>query len=80
LEASLDHVEMTGCDLTGADVTRARMDGVRFRSSTLDSLTGATALAGATIDPAQLVPLALSLFGELGIGLDDGPGTDPARG
>ena len=73
MEASLDRVELTGCDLTGADVTRARMADVRFRATRLDDVVGATALAGATIDTAQVVPLGLAVFVALGIRLDDGP-------
>jgi len=78
LEAVLDHVELTGCDLTEADVTRARMADVRFRSTRLDDVAGATAFAGATVDTAQVVPLALAVFAALGIRLDDGPDEDGA--
>jgi len=76
MEASLDGVEMTGCDLTGADVTRARMVDVRFRSTRLDDLAGATALAGATVEATQVVPVGLALFAALGIRLDEGLGDD----
>jgi uncharacterized protein YjbI with pentapeptide repeats len=72
LEATLDHVEVSGCDLTEADVTRARLTEVCFRATRLDDLVGATALAGATVDTTQLVPLALALFAALRIRLDDG--------
>jgi uncharacterized protein YjbI with pentapeptide repeats len=80
MEAALDRVELTGCDLTGADTTRARMVDVRFRSTRLHDLVGATALAGSTVDTAQVVPLALAVFSALGIRLDEGPdGTDDGR-
>ena len=45
----------------------------------LDDLVGATALAGATVDTAQVVPLGLAVFSALGIRLDDGPVEDDAR-
>ena len=60
------------------------MTGVVFRSSRLDDLVGATALAGAIIDTPQIVPVALSVFAALGIRLDvggvDGDGADPSTG
>ncbi|HEY6533040.1 MAG TPA: pentapeptide repeat-containing protein [Acidimicrobiales bacterium] len=71
IDGRLESVEFVSCDLTGADVSRARMADVRFRRSTLDGMLGVEALAGATIDPAQLVPVALALFASLGIALDD---------
>ena len=80
LESVLDHVEVTASDLTGADVTRARMTGVVFRSSRLDDVVGATALAGATIDAPQIVPVALSVFAALGITLDAGDDDAPPAG
>jgi uncharacterized protein YjbI with pentapeptide repeats len=74
LDARIDDAAVVGCDLTGVDLGRARLDGVTFRSSNLDDVVGATALAGATIDSPQLVPVALSVFAALGIRVDDGDG------
>lgn len=76
LEAVLDHVELSGCDLTSGDITRARLTDVRFTATRLDDLIGATALAGATVDTAQVVPVALAVFSALGIRLDDGASED----
>ncbi len=75
LEASLDHVELTGCDLTRVDLSRARMAEVVFRSCRLDEMKGASALAGASIESSQVVPVAVSLLSELKIRIDDGPGS-----
>ena len=69
--ARLDAVTFDGCDLTGADVAGASMQAVRFPRSALDELRGAPSLAGASVDPAQVLPVALALFGALGIGLED---------
>lgn len=65
-----------GCDLGRADLSGARISGVRLVRTRLDEVVGARALAGATVDSAQLVPLALAVFADLGIGLDDGSDPD----
>jgi uncharacterized protein YjbI with pentapeptide repeats len=74
-ESTLQRVEFASCDLTGADVSRVRMEAVRFRSTRLDGVKGARALGGATIDALQVIPVALSVFADLGIRVaDDEPG------
>jgi uncharacterized protein YjbI with pentapeptide repeats len=78
LESTFQNVEVSVCDLTGADLTRCRLSDVRFPGSRLDELVGAPALAGATIDPAQLVPVALGLFAALGIRVGDDERGDEA--
>ena len=70
--ASLRGASFVGCDLSGAVLSRCRMDEVTFRASGLDDLVGARALAGAVVDGPQLVPVALALFADLGIGLAGG--------
>lgn len=65
-----------GCDLDHADLSGARLTDVRVMRTRLDDVVGARALAGATVDSAQLVPLALAVFADLGIRLDDGAEVD----
>lgn len=77
LEATLESVVIEGCDLTGADLRGARMSDVALKGSDLDGVLGAEALAGATIDPSQVIPVALALFSSLGIRLAD-PEADQA--
>jgi uncharacterized protein YjbI with pentapeptide repeats len=71
IEARLESVAFVSCDLTGGDVSRARMHRGRFVRSTIDGLLGAQALAGSTVDAAQVVPLALALCASLGIAIGD---------
>ena len=74
--AKLTAARFYDCDLSGADVSEASLTGARFHGSRLDDLRGALGLRGATIDPAQVLALALPLCTALGIGVADGPGTD----
>lgn len=75
-QASVAAASVIGCDLSGAHLGGARLRGVRFAGTRLDDLRGATALAGASIGPDQVVPVAVSLFSELGIALEDDDGAD----
>jgi uncharacterized protein YjbI with pentapeptide repeats len=75
IDARLESVAFLSCDLTGGDVSRARTHHGRFVRSTIDGLLGAEALAGSTVDAAQVVPLALALCASLGIAIGD-PDTD----
>ncbi|MDQ1467233.1 MAG: hypothetical protein QOH10_1648, partial [Actinomycetota bacterium] len=64
----------SGCDLSRAVFTKAAMVGTRLAGSTLDGLKGASALRGVVVGSDQVLPLALGLFGDLGIVInDDGP-------
>jgi len=74
--AKLTAARFYDCDLSGADVSEASLTGARFHGSRLDDLRGALGLRGATIDPAQVLTLALPLCTALGIGVADGPGPD----
>jgi uncharacterized protein YjbI with pentapeptide repeats len=65
-----------GCDLDHADLSGARLSEVRLVRTRLDDVVGARALAGATVDSSQLVPLALAVFADLGIRLDGGADDD----
>ena len=72
LESVLDHVQLVGCDLSDADITRVALTEVRIEQCRLDGLRGARALAGASLDSTHLVPLALAVFADLGIAVDAG--------
>ena len=70
-EAELVAASLRGCDLTGADVSGANLRGARLHGSRLDDLKGARSLAGAVIDPDQVVMLSRSLLHALDIEVDD---------
>jgi uncharacterized protein YjbI with pentapeptide repeats len=59
------------CDLSGADFSKATAAGVRFHGSTLHDLKGGQHLAGAAIESAQVLPVALAVLAGLQIGIDD---------
>lgn len=64
-------VRLFDCELTGADFSRASAAGTRLHGSVVDGVRGADALAGAVIDPTQVVPFALSLIAALRVRIDD---------
>lgn len=59
-------VDLTGADLSGASLARARLHG-----SVLTDVRGAKALEGAVIDHEQLVAVGLALMADSGITVDD---------
>jgi uncharacterized protein YjbI with pentapeptide repeats len=69
--ADLGGANLVRCDLRGATVDRARLHGCRLHHSQLDGVRGGEALRGVAIASDQIVPVALALFGALGIVLDD---------
>jgi uncharacterized protein YjbI with pentapeptide repeats len=66
-EASLKSVRFCGCELHETDFNRASLERVDLRTSTLVDVRGTASLKGAIIDASQLIDLAPSLAGELGI-------------
>lgn len=67
-DAKLPAVIVRGCDLSGASLYGASLVGADLRGSQLDGLRmRATDLAGAVIDPIQLVVLARTLASLAGI-------------
>lgn len=68
----LNSVGFDGCDLRGSDFTQASATSTSFIGSALDGIHGVATLKGITIDSMQVLPLAMSVFGELGITIDDG--------
>ena len=69
-EAQLTHVLFDHCDLRRAHFSAVKTDDLRLRGSDLEGLRGATALRGAVVSPEQVLPLALSVFAELGITIE----------
>ena len=65
-------VAFDGCDLRGTDFTRASATTMSLIGSAIDGIRGVAALVGITIDSMQVLPLAISVFGELGITIDGG--------
>jgi fluoroquinolone resistance protein len=81
-----DHCDLGGADLyasqlpgarffdsnlTGAELSQAKLTEARLHGSRFDSLRGAAALRGTTISSAQIVPVALQLLAVLEITVDD---------
>lgn len=71
--AQLATVAFDGCDLHNSDFSHASVTSTRLNGSALDGVRGVATLNGITIDSTQVLPLAMSVFGELGITIDDGP-------
>lgn len=73
--ATLRHSAFLDCDLSGIDLSAARIHGLSLHGSTLDSIRGAASLvdAGVCIDTDQVVPLGLALIAGLGIAVGPRP-------
>ena len=69
--AQAEGIVLSGCDLRGALMHKARLAGCRLKDCRLDGLKGASALAGAKVDPDGALPLGLALMAELGITFSD---------
>ena len=65
--AQLSDVLFEDCDLTEADFSNARLTRVTLRRCRLAKIGGVAGLAGATVDPEDLLQLADSLAAALGI-------------
>jgi uncharacterized protein YjbI with pentapeptide repeats len=62
------------CDLRQANFHQAGLAGARLIGCKLDEVKGPSGLRGTTIDGTAVLPLALSLFGELRIAIEGGEG------
>jgi uncharacterized protein YjbI with pentapeptide repeats len=69
-EATLDQVTVDGCDLRNAHFAGARAHDLMLRGCNLEGLRGASSLRGATVSSDQVLPVALSLFAEVGISIE----------
>ena len=59
------------CDLTGATFLHASLEDVDFRTSQVVGLATSAGLAGAIVDPLQLLDLAPLLARDAGIRIED---------
>ena len=66
-EAALTKSTLDGCDLRGGDFSKASVKGLRLGRSKLDGVRGAMSMGGVVVAGDQVLPLALSLFGDLRI-------------
>ena len=55
------------CDATGAEFSQVVMPGARFHGSSLADIEGGQSMRDIVIDSAQVLPLALRVFTDLGI-------------
>jgi uncharacterized protein YjbI with pentapeptide repeats len=69
--AELDGTRFFDSDLTRAELSAAHLVGARLHGSTLIDVKGAASLAGAVIQSSQVLPLAVGVFGALGIQIDE---------
>jgi uncharacterized protein YjbI with pentapeptide repeats len=65
------------CDLRAGVFTKASVAGTRFAGSNVEALQGASSLRGAIVGTDQVLPVALGVFGDLGIVISD---EDPVTG
>lgn len=78
-EARLHRCRLLDCRLDAAELSAATFQEVALHGSSLDGVRGAGSLRGVVIGSDQVLPLALAVFGPLGIEVDDdylaaGPG------
>jgi uncharacterized protein YjbI with pentapeptide repeats len=69
--ATLGGGRLRRCDLSRADFSAADMTGVTLHGSTLDGVRGGSSFRDVVIGSDQVIPLALSVFAALSIGVDD---------
>jgi uncharacterized protein YjbI with pentapeptide repeats len=68
---TLGGARLRRCDLSRADFSAADMTGVTLHGSTLDGVRGGSSFRGVVIGSDQVIPMALSVFAALSIGVDD---------
>jgi uncharacterized protein YjbI with pentapeptide repeats len=71
-DAGLSDARLLRCDLSRVQLSKARLDGADLRGSTLADVQGADSLRNVTIGTDQVIPMALAVFGALGVVVDDG--------
>jgi uncharacterized protein YjbI with pentapeptide repeats len=69
-EAVLTKSALEGCDLRGSDFSKASVRGLRLGRSKLEGVRGAMSMGGVVVEGDQVLPLALSLFGDLAIEIE----------
>ncbi len=66
-EAEITKSVLDGCDLRGSDFSKASVQDLRLGRSRLDGIRGAMSMRGVVLTGDQVLPLALSLFSDLHI-------------
>ena len=70
-EAQLTHVLFDSCDLRRAHFSAVKTDGLRLHESDVEGVRGGDLAARVRcVSPEQVLPLALSVFAELGITIE----------
>ncbi len=69
--AAMKDVRFFDSDLSDADFSQAELSNGQFHGSNLVDIKGGDSLRDIVIDTAQVVPLALRVFGAMGIRVDD---------
>ncbi|HEY8525857.1 MAG TPA: hypothetical protein VIL48_12875 [Acidimicrobiales bacterium] len=78
-EAPLSRSRVLDCSLAEAELPGATLADVALHGSDLTGVRSAEALRGVVIRHDQVLPLALAVFGTLGITVGDDPRADPWR-
>jgi uncharacterized protein YjbI with pentapeptide repeats len=69
--ANMTSTRFLDCDLTGADLSQAKLPGARLHGSVLLELNGGEYLRNVVIDSSQVLPLATGVFAGLNIRIED---------
>jgi uncharacterized protein YjbI with pentapeptide repeats len=69
--ARIDGLWCFDSDLARVDLSNAEITDVRLHGSTFEGLVAADHLRRVTLDPAQVLPFAVALYGALGIRIDE---------
>lgn len=72
-ESSLPGSRFQNSDLSGAQLSKADLSRSQLNGSRLEHIQGADGLRGVTIGSDQVIPVALAVFGELNIAVNDEP-------
>jgi uncharacterized protein YjbI with pentapeptide repeats len=71
--AKLPGTRFDRCDLSGLQLAKADLNGARLQGSTIQGIKGGDGLRGVSIGSDQVLAVALAVFGDLGISVDDEP-------
>jgi uncharacterized protein YjbI with pentapeptide repeats len=74
--AHLKTARFFDCNLTGADVSQAKLPGARLHGSVLSDIRGSEYLRDVVIDSSQVLSLAQGVFAGLNIRIEDDRETD----
>jgi len=71
--AKLAGTRFDHCDLSGLELSKADLTGARLQGSTIQGLQGGDGLRGVSIGSDQVLAVALAVFSDLGISVEDEP-------